>query len=250
MTEGKFMRFVGGSITGFRVLLSPVLLGPVLLSAVLSCPTGTFAHAGNREPAGITVLVNNTAGVSPSVLKESEAETSRIFRAAGLEVEWISCQDSNAEEACRRIPGEREFVVHLVPRGRTSSDSVFGEAFLGQDGSGKYCDVFMDRIEEASRSGASMSLLLGAVAAHELGHLLLGSHSHSQVGIMTPAWGEETLRQVGMGSVFFTREQASKIQQRVGRAPKWLASSLEPKRKYSRCGLFLRVLQQWPQSVN
>jgi hypothetical protein len=57
--------------------------------------------------------------------------------------------------------------------------------------------------------------LLGTVAAHELGHLLLGSHAHSSIGIMTPHWEPETLRRMNMGGLLFTREQASRMQERI-----------------------------------
>jgi hypothetical protein len=57
--------------------------------------------------------------------------------------------------------------------------------------------------------------LLGTVVAHELGHLLLGSHAHSQVGIMVPVWEEESLRNMGMGHLLFTREQSSLMKMRV-----------------------------------
>ena len=76
----------------------------------------------------------------------------------------------------RRLSGDagpRPVCLHIVPTGKTSSDLVFGLAFLDERGVGKYSDVFLDRIEEAcAESGADLSRLLGAVAAHELGHLL------------------------------------------------------------------------------
>jgi hypothetical protein len=101
------------------------------------------------------------------------------------------------------------FVLHLVPTGRSSTDSVFGVAFLGEGGIGKYCNVFFDRVEETQReSGTGAGHLLGAVVAHELGHLVLGSHAHARMGIMTPVWQEQSLRAIDMGIFFFTREQA------------------------------------------
>jgi hypothetical protein len=57
--------------------------------------------------------------------------------------------------------------------------------------------------------------LLGAVSAHELGHLLLGSNSHSRIGIMEPRWRLEGLRNVGMGRLLFTSEQARSMRNRI-----------------------------------
>jgi hypothetical protein len=178
------------------------------------------AVSGDTNTKEITVLVNNSAGVSPSVLSQAEIEAGRIFRAASIEIAWVNCPGGAAdgEEACRVIPGANQFVLHIVPAGKTSTDSVFGVAFLGEDGTGKYCDVFFDRMRESRReSGVKLSQLLGTVAAHELGHLLLGSHAHTPAGIMTPIWANETLRQMNMGHLLFTRDQSLLMSSRIRR---------------------------------
>jgi len=93
---------------------------------------------------------------------------------------------------------------------------VFGEAFLGDDGTGKYADIFFNRVQAASGTPElDTAQLLGAVTAHELGHLLLGSRSHSAYGIMKPLWQKECLRRIWMGSLLFTREQAQAMQRRI-----------------------------------
>jgi hypothetical protein len=92
-------------------------------------------------------------------------------------------------------------VVHNASTGTANSDSVFGVAFLGAEGRGKYCDVFFGRVEELHNSvGVSTARLLGAVMAHELRHLLLGSHAHLPIGIMMPTWEDQSLRRIGMGT--------------------------------------------------
>jgi hypothetical protein len=185
---------------------------PVVLLA------GSAAAAGPREriSAEITVLVIDAAGVSPGVLSQMERETDRIFGEAGIEIAWVSCGVAVGDDPCRQVPGPNEFVLHIVPTGKTSSDLVFGVSFPGEDGKGKYCNVFFDRIRDAHRGvGTSTAQLLGTVAAHELGHLLLGFHSHSRWGIMEPVWREETLRQTGMGRLLFTTEQAGLMRARI-----------------------------------
>jgi hypothetical protein len=171
-------------------------------------------------PARITVLVNNSAGVPAAVLKQAEQEAARIFRPARVEIVWMNCGEESVMEdgVCREVPGPNRFVLHIVPTGKTSTDLVFGVAFLGEDGRGKYCNVFFDRIRDAHRDlGTSTSELLGTVAAHELGHLLLGSHAHSQWGIMEPVWKEEAFQQAGMGTFLFTAEQGELMRERIER---------------------------------
>ena len=171
-----------------------------------------IATAQQEERGQITVLVNDSAGVEPYALKQAESEASRLFDAAGIEIQWVNCAETHD---CQRILKPKEFVLHIVPSGKTLSDFVFGEAFLGADGRGQYSDVFLDRLKQ-TQGDVSLGLLLGAVSAHELGHLLLGSNSHSPVGIMEPRWGPSGLRKVGMGMMLFTREQARMMKARIG----------------------------------
>ena len=196
---------------------------------VLLWGTMAIADAGNSRLPKITVLVNNSADVSRTVLRKAEFDAGQIFHAAGVEIEWEDCQSSAVVDVCRQVPGANEFVLSIVPTGKTSTDSVFGVAFLGEGGIGKYCNVFFDRVEETQReSGTGAAHLLGAVVAHELGHLLLGSHGHSNLGIMTPVWGEQSLRAIEMGTFFFTPEQASLMRARM-RRENLLVSSAEMK---------------------
>ena len=162
--------------------------------------------------------MNNSAGISRTILNEAEAEARRIFRVAGIDTVWVHCarKASTGDLECRHAPRRNEFVVQIVSTGRTSSDMVFGEAFLAEDGAGKYSDIFYDRVQKAhAEFGEPISRLLGTVAAHELGHLLLGIHAHSKVGVMTPVWEEETLRHMEMGGLLFTRDQASRMRARI-----------------------------------
>lgn len=159
----------------------------------------------------ITVLVNDSVGVRPAVLKSAETEAAMLFRRAGIAIQWVRCGDT---DACRRPPRENEFVLHIVRNGKTQGDFVFGEAFLGADGRGKYADVFYDRLR--LMGDIDMDQLLGAVSAHELGHLLLGSRSHSLMGIMAPVWRKEILRKIATRNLTFTREQEKLMNSRLG----------------------------------
>lgn len=189
---------------GFRI---KALLG--FAASVLLC--GSTGWAQRYEVIRITVLVNDSVGLRPALLKSAETEAARLFRRAGIEIEWVLCGDTGA---CRRPPRENEFVLHIVRDGKTQGDLVFGEAFLGADGRGKYADVFFDRLRLLNN--IDMDQLLGAVSAHELGHLLLGSRAHSLMGIMAPIWRKESLRRIATRNLTFTREQEKLMNRRLG----------------------------------
>jgi hypothetical protein len=182
------------------------------------------AGAQMRDVPQIKVLVYDSVRLSPSLLRHAETNAGSMFREAGIEVRWINCSKPAETDNCRRPPQTDEFVLHIVPDGKTSSDLVFGEAFLGEDGTGKYSDVFFDRIVRAINGPpGNVANLLGAVVAHELGHLLLGTRSHSLVGIMEPVWANESLRRIGMGTLLFTQEQSQLMKKRLDRGQVSLA---------------------------
>jgi len=209
---------------GFKGKLGTAIAGFLLWTSL--------AGAQSTEAGGIKVMVLDSVGLSPFTLHRSENEAARIFGAAGIQVQWVNCQKKGESENCHHAPRLDEFMLHIVHHGLTRTDLVFGEAFLGEDGTGKYTDVFFDRIEAASGTPQpDTAQLLGAVAAHELGHLLLGSQAHSHAGIMQPVWEKECLRRIWMGSLLFTRDQARSMQLRFGVPTRTLMAGRGPYRR-------------------
>ena len=58
--------------------------------------------------------------------------------------------------------------------------------------------------------GLGLPTILGCFMAHEIGHLLLGSNSHSKQGLMQAVWGERQIHQALAGGLLFTSNQASR----------------------------------------
>jgi hypothetical protein len=63
---------------------------------------------------------------------------------------------------------------------------------------------------EAGKSGARAEILGGALA-HEIGHLLLAETSHSKTGVLRAEWGDQDLRMLACGRLWFTPEQAARM---------------------------------------
>jgi hypothetical protein len=187
----------------------------LLLSVLLLAGAARAANGGNSK---ITVLVNDEARVAQAILLPAEQETARIFRLAGIEIAWVNCNAAGEPDRCAQFLGADEFVVHIVQSGVTRTKCVLGESFLGEDGTGKYADVYFERIQWAHREfDADPAQLLGRVSAHELGHLLLGTHAHSAVGIMKPQWDLENVRRVKLGLLVFTKQQSRLMKTRIAR---------------------------------
>jgi hypothetical protein len=97
-----------------------------------------------------------------------------------------------------------------------------GVSFQAEDGSGCYADVFYEPMQQLRQSdGTDIATLLGHVAAHEIGHLLLGTNSHSAAGIMHAHWAAEELASVKMGLVF-SEQEALRMKARLAT---WLQAS-------------------------
>lgn len=165
----------------------------------------------------IAIRVYSDVVLSNKVLSQAEEEGGRIFQQARVTTVWVNCETSftPTDSRCHDTPDRKHLVLRIVPKALSAADSIFGMAFLvGNDGA--YADVFFDSLEVLHRDcGASVARVLGHVMAHEVGHLLLGSNSHSSVGIMCPSWHSEHLRMVGMGTLFFTPDQARVIRGKI-----------------------------------
>ena len=69
--------------------------------------------------------------------------------------------------------------------------------------------------------------------AHELGHLLLGTASHSSTGLMSAVWKDPELQQAVRGNLFFTSGEGERIRLRFAAAAR-LRKLSEP--RYSSSG--------------
>jgi hypothetical protein len=180
-----------------------------------------FSVAARSLPrTQVTIAIHNDARVPESVLTEAAQEASRIFRQAGVETDWIVCHSSNAgtstQPDCLSPVDLTHYSLRIVMWSSRLGDSTFGIAFLSEKGVGTYSDVFYPSVEKLhSDCDTSLSRVLGHVMAHEIGHLLLGSQSHSALGIMQPHWQRAELRRIGMGTLLFTAEQARSMRQKL-----------------------------------
>jgi len=168
----------------------------------------------------VKIAIRNDARIPESVLAQASQEASRIFRQAGVDTIWTLCHSSNAGTSnppnCLSPSDPTHLSLRIVPWSSQIGDSTFGVAFLSEEGVGAYSDVFYPLAEKLhSDCDASLSRVLGHVMAHEIGHLLLGLHSHSALGIMQPHWKGEALRRIGMGTLLFTAEQARSMRERL-----------------------------------
>jgi len=196
------------------------------LLAVLSCAILGWAQKDHARNPQLTVFVYNRAEVSQVMLEQAERDAARVFAGCDLDTAWVNCPPGAASPACVHPPAAFHATIRLIARPLSLPDAAFGVAFLSDD-RGAYADVFFEHVKRLGGDDQHVDLaaVLGHVMAHEIGHLLLGSHSHSPSGIMQGQWHDGQLVKISQGRLFFTAEQAGQMRTHVASWAKAFSSS-------------------------
>ncbi len=180
--------------------------------------------ASPTGPVGITVRVFNYARVSPETWESAQAIATRIFDRAGIETVWMVCSLSSegqyAPPDCALPARPTDIIVRLVPTSKASrarfGNSTLGAAAPSEKGTPASASVFCDRVEELAKGGAApVAVILGHTAAHEIGHLLLGSKSDSSLGLMCGRWSRLSLALANDGQLNFLPGEIVSIQKQL-----------------------------------
>jgi hypothetical protein len=158
----------------------------------------------------VTIRVYDLYGLSPQVRQEALAMASEALDHAGVQAIIVDCSPRPAAAACKTSVAEGELVLRILRHPRDGAH-VLGEAVVG--GANTIATIYAAAIAERSRRhGVPLARVAGRVAAHEIGHLLLGSNAHASHGLMRPSWD---LQQLHRGDWDFTREDAATIRRRL-----------------------------------
>ena len=171
----------------------------------------------------ITISVHNDAGVPAGTLRQAEEEAQEVFRQASIEVRWLLCspapispQEAKESRACREAVYPEHLQLRIARRPIGLTRATMGISYLSEDGKGCYADLFYEQMEELhKKSKVSLATLLGHVAAHEAGHLLLGTNSHAPRGIMRAVWEGEELASASKGALFFSGSESRQMKKRL-----------------------------------
>ena len=171
----------------------------------------------------VTISVHDYADVPTVLLAAAEVQAREIFRHAGLETVWLNCSPKLEREKLE--PGSCYFsdtshlTLKISPRAMNAKVrdriDVLGTAYPDEKGAGYFAYVFYDRIQELAQRRRLGHALLADVMVHEIGHLLLGSTSHSASGIMCAHWNYEQLRNVSEGAMAFVPAQSRIMRDRL-----------------------------------
>jgi len=194
----------------------------VLTMEALSVAGGAKMAEGNALEVKVSVF--NDAQIGDGRLTRAERVASELFAHAGIQIDWMNCGDPTETDEERRACSEAASPKHLQVRVRQQSltlkESTLGLSYLGEGGIGCHADVFYAGIGPiAQEAHLSSENILGLVFAHELGHLLLGTNSHSASGIMRATWQRQELSAAGKGALGFTEIQGRRMKARFEARP-------------------------------
>jgi hypothetical protein len=169
----------------------------------------------------VTISVYDYAHVPAELLAAAEMDAQRIFRQAGVEIVWLNClpkREKIEPNSCHSVDASH-LMMKILPGAinshvRDRSD-VLGDALVDEKGGGFFAYVFYDNVRRIAEEHRLGHALLGGVLAHETGHLLLGSKSHTVSGIMSAHWSGDELRRISEGNIFFAPSQSRVLRDRV-----------------------------------
>jgi hypothetical protein len=188
----------------------------LLLFAFASYASLAFTSMNMTENPQTIVYVYDDAQVPTDTLARAEQQATSVYSHAGLGVMWVNCIHPGIE-ACNSGGEPVNLILRITMKiACSTNDAAFGLAYLGGDGNGRYADVFWPRIKDLqATSKVDAGLILGAVMAHEMGHLLLGSNAHAVGGIMEARWQGWQLQRINMGSLLFLPSQAKQMRTKI-----------------------------------
>jgi hypothetical protein len=190
---------------------------------LISPSTAACAKTLPMDRPDLRISVYNDAGIPYGTLKDAENVSSQIFKESGIHIVWLNCfvreKPSNFGAMCEQAVSKGLLHVRVGRHSLNLRDSVLGISYLSDDGEGSQADIFYEAIEQLyPNTAVQPAIILGHVMAHEIGHLLLGTNSHSPWGIMCAHWHKQELDRASLGMMTFNESQSHRMTKKVGRA--------------------------------
>ncbi len=212
-----------------------------LVLLILACsglPQSISAQEHAQSSAvSLTVSAFNDAGVEPSVWSQAQSRATEIMQRSGISLTWLDCgspANLKPDSNCSSLSYPTHLSVRVVPKLSPVRGDIFGQSFQNTAGEGNYALVYYAGIN-AFRGATTVPTgeLLGCVIAHELGHLLLGTASHSPTGLMSAVWQDLQLQQALRGDLLFTGDEGERMRFRFAAATARLRELPEQQRSIS-----------------
>ena len=202
--------------------MKTAILGLLVVASGIFPKTSSAHEHIKSSVVNLTISVFNDAGVEQSVWLQAQGRATEIMRRSGISLSWLDCGSGVSrmpDPNCSAISYPTHFSVRVVPKISPVKGHIFGQTFQDAAGEGNYALVYYAGIK-AFRAATTVSTgeLLGCVIAHELGHLLLGTASHSPAGLMSGVWQDTELKQALRHNLLFSDDEGERMRFRFAAA--------------------------------
>lgn len=177
---------------------------------------------GDRdENLALTVRAYIYAHIPPNEMTTAERVASKILEKAGSELTWVDCpmtgDPAQLNPACTAPHAPTDIHLNIVPDlavGPRVGKFAMGLAVAtSPPNRGQFASLSIARARNQLLEAPELTLgqLLGHGIAHEIGHLLLGTNSHSDTGLMSAHWNGQELKLAAYMQLVFSEKQAESI---------------------------------------
>ena len=177
----------------------------------------------------LTIRVYDVYGLSPADRQVMLSVASTALADAGVTAAIVDCSGPRPAAACQLPVGPNEVILRVLRMAPDDSHAL-GIAFIhgpsGADATepNTVATIFAAHVADmARRSGTPLTTLMGHVAAHEIGHLLIGSNEHPAGGLMRGSWSWLTIQRAHAEDWRFSAADVATIRLRLERRQTRLA---------------------------
>jgi hypothetical protein len=167
----------------------------------------------SADPRTLHIEVYDYAGLSESALHQFLAAAQRILANGRFAVQLVACRTQpvgNCEDHTRAWEG---LEIRILPGHAPvvkNRGLILGQAFVGPE-RGTYATVFLAAVQnQAAAAGVPWVVVLAYAAAHEVGHLLLGS-AHTPRGLMKANWDRHDYEAMNQNACHFDEQQSGQL---------------------------------------
>ena len=224
---------------------SPIPSPLLYLASAEPVEAPQFREPGQRLK--LTIRLYDYADVSPKTLRYATEEVDRVFSDIGVEMSWLSCpltmEERESNSSCSRPSTATDLVLRILPRSMyrrtTKGGDTFGFALLGKTAP-RFASVLLENVQKLAwernvnssygaihqsfSSERYLGVLLGHVIAHEIGHLLLATNSHSRHGLMQTKWSASVVGRAITKRLGFRDVEAKRVREEVLRRSRGLGT--------------------------
>jgi len=160
----------------------------------------------------VRLRVYDYTNITQAELERATSEATKRLAEAGIVSEWVPCRMHSrrvADPRCEKLFTPSDLVVNILPRAMAARfkqppKALAFTAITPESSENWESWIFYDAVRALGERDASTGVILGGVMAHELGHLLEGSRSHAEAGLMQTSWSAQQLDDIAHGRFRFT----------------------------------------------